>query len=227
MSTISYLVTVHNETNSLETLLARLVQFCQEGDQIIILDDFSDSNPTKHILSKYSKLDNVYLYEHALDRNYGEHKNYGAKQCKGEWIFQLDGDELPSEMLLLNLKGIIHENPDIELYLVPRINAFLGLKPEHAIQWGWKLSPSQTCNGRPMVNWPDYQGRIYKNYPERIRWNRRLHEKLEGYTKFTPLPADEELALYHDKTIETQIKTNLRYNEWFSEGENRGHNGFE
>jgi hypothetical protein len=32
--------------------------------------------------------------------------------------------------------------------------------------------------------------------------------------------------VYHDKTIETQLKTNIRYNEWFTEDENRGHKGF-
>ena len=77
-----------------------------------------------------------------------------------------------------------------------------------------------------IVNAMDPQGRIYKNDPKRIRWNRRLHEKLEGYTKFTTLPLDYELSLYHDKTIEVQLQTNKRYNEWFTDEENRGHSGF-
>ena len=144
MPTISYLVTVHNETKSLENLLARLVQFCQEGDQIIILDDFSDNEITQQILSKYSVLDNVFLYDHALDRNYGGHKNFGTQLCKGDWVFQIDGDELPSETLLLNLKDIITENPDMELFVVPRINAWEGLTTEHAKKWGWPLDVSPT-----------------------------------------------------------------------------------
>lgn len=221
---ISYLVTVHNETTSLDNLLTRLLTFCQEGDEIVILDDFSDNETTKSILSKHSKADNVRLYQHALDRNYGGHKNYGTELCKGDWVFQIDGDELPAETLLLNIKDIIAENPDIDVYCVPRINAFVGLKPEHAQRWGWRLDLSPTFN-RLRVNWPDYQGRVYKR-DGKIKWDRRLHEKLEGYKKFTALPDDEELALYHDKTIETQIKTNIRYNEWFTEEENRGHSGF-
>jgi hypothetical protein len=75
-----------------------------------------------------------------------------------------------------------------------------------------------------IVNAPDFQGRLYKNDPK-IKWNRRLHEKLEGYVKFANLPNTVEMSLYHDKTIETQIKTNIRYNEWFTEEENRGHAG--
>ena len=225
MPSLSYLVTVHNEDKTLANLLQRLVGFAASEDEIVILDDFSDNLKTQKILSEYSYKDNVRLYQHALDRNYGGHKNYGTDLCKKEWVFQLDGDEIPSETLLANIKAIIDENPDIDAYLVPRINAFIGLKPEHAKQWGWVLSPSKTYGGRLKVNWPDYQGRIYKR-DGKIKWDRRLHEKLEGYSKFTTIPADEDLALYHDKTIETQIKTNQRYNEWFTDEENRGHGGY-
>lgn len=73
-----------------------------------------------------------------------------------------------------------------------------------------------------VVNAPDYQGRIYKRDPERIKWDRRLHEKIEGHKDYARLPDDYDLALYHDKTIQTQVKTNVRYNEWFTEEENRG-----
>ena len=77
-----------------------------------------------------------------------------------------------------------------------------------------------------IVNAPDYQGRIYKRDPSRIRWDRRLHEKIEGHNTFTTLPADTDLALYHDKTMATQLKTNIRYNQWFTQEENMGHDVF-
>ncbi len=218
---LSYLVTVHNEGDSLEKCLVALALRDPE-DEIIILDDFSDNPRTLQIFSEWKG--KVNIVQHALDRNYGAHKNYGNELCKGDFIFQIDGDEIPSETLLVNLKAVIAENPDIDLYCVPRINAFVGLKPEHAKQWGWKLDESPTYK-RLRVNWHDPQGRIYRNNGN-IKWNRRLHEKLEGFQKFASIPAEEDLALYHDKTIETQIKTNIRYNEWFTEEENRGHGGY-
>ena len=227
MPDFSYLITVHNETKSLKNLLDRLDQHIdKEKDEVVILDDFSDNEETKKILSQASYQNYVRLYQHALERNYGGHKNYGTELCKKPWVFQLDGDETPGIALLLNIKAIIDENPNIETYLVPRLNDFRGVSHEHAKQWGWRLTPSPVCKNRLIVNWPDYQGRIYKNDPKRIKWDRRLHEKLEGYSTFSALPADEELAVYHDKTIETQLKTNIRYNEWFTEDENRGHKGF-
>jgi hypothetical protein len=78
----------------------------------------------------------------------------------------------------------------------------------------------------PLVNVPDYQFRIFKRDFPRISFTRRLHEKIEGYNNWTTIPSEEEYAIYHDKTIETQIQTNLRYNKWFTEEENRGHNVF-
>ena len=227
MPNISYLITCHDETKTLRNLFNRLDQHIdKENDEVIILDDFSDNEETKKILSEASNQDYVCLYQHALERDYGSHKNYGTKLCKNSWIFQLDGDELPSETLLTNLKLIIEENPDTELFLVPRINDFRGISHEHAKQWGWHLTSSPFCNNRLIVNFPDFQGRIYRNIPDRIKWNNRLHEIIKGHTKFSHLPAEEEFALYHDKTIETQIKTNQRYNELFTDEENRGHPGF-
>jgi hypothetical protein len=78
----------------------------------------------------------------------------------------------------------------------------------------------------PLVNVPDYQFRIFKKDYPRISFTRRLHEKIEGYSSYVALPPEEDYALYHDKTIETQVTTNNRYNEAFTEDENKGHSVF-
>lgn len=240
---ISYLVTCHNEDTSLDKCITTIVTHKNDEDEILVLDDFSDNLKTKEILDRWSransiqiilpdnqvivKYPNIRVLRHALDRNYGAHKNFGNEQCTGDWIFQIDGDEIPSPNLIINLKTILESNPAVDLFYVPRINDFIGVKPEDAAQWGWRLSPCDACDGRPVVNWPDYQGRIYRRDPNRIRWDRRLHEKIEGHNEFAQIPAETDLALYHDKTIETQLKTNKRYNEWFTQEENRGHNVFD
>ena len=128
----------------------------------------------------------------------------------------------PESLLGENLHALLDSNPSVEAYAVPRINDFKGVTEEHAKQWGWKLDHSPTYS-RPRVNWPDYQWRIFKRDYPRISFLRRLHEKIEGYSTFVYLPAEENYALYHDKTIEKQIETNLKYNKIFTEEENRGH----
>jgi hypothetical protein len=75
-----------------------------------------------------------------------------------------------------------------------------------------------------LVNAPDPQGRIYKKVSDRIKWDRRLHEKIEGHQSYAFLPSDDEsFALWHRKTIEKQLQTNLRYNTAFTIDENKGH----
>ncbi len=218
---ISYLVTCHDETNTLDNLLSRLDSFIGDNnDEVVIVAD----NPTKEtsdILYNWTCIPKIKALEHNLNNNYSEHKNFGISQCSGDYIFQIDGDENPTEFLLENLKNIIEANPTIEVFWISRINDFKGVTDEHAKQWGWRLSMSPTYN-RPIVNWPDPQGRLFKNVPDRIRWIGRLHERVEGNTTYVYLPFDEELALYHDKTIEKQIETNLRYNQNFSKEENKG-----
>ena len=220
---LSYLVTVHNETDTLVKLLERLVNNRLEGDEIVILNDNSDNKKTEEILLSVAEVKNVFIHKHALNNDYGAHKNYGNERCTGDWVFQIDADELPSETLVFNIRDIIVSNVNVEMIYVPRINDYKGVTPEHAKQWGWRLTPSPSCNNRPLVNWPDYQSRIYKRVPERIKWDRKLHEKIVGHEEYAFLPADEDLALYHDKTIEKQLETNLRYNKDFSKEDNLGH----
>jgi glycosyltransferase involved in cell wall biosynthesis len=227
---VSYLVTIHNEGYTVEKLLSRLDTFIRgTHDEVIILDDNSDDPTTLQAIEDLVKNHPegyVKVYKHALDNNYGAHKNYGNSMCKGEWIFQIDGDEIPHVGLLENYKDIIQINPGIELFFVPRVNDFKGVTPEHAAQWGWRLTPCPEYDNRPVVNWPDYQGRLYKNFPNRIKWDRRLHEKIEGHERYGTIPDMVELSLYHDKTIEKQLKTNMRYNEAFTKDENKGHSVF-
>jgi len=232
MSTISYLVTCCNETNSLKNLLKTIYDSIQyddvhSGDEIVIIvdsvDTYGDDVPpeTADILYEYTGYSNVTWNTHPLNKDYGTHKNFGIEQCSGNWVCQIDGDEcLPESLLGENLHALIDSNPTIEAYAVPRINAWEGLTPEHAKQWGWSLDMSPTYK-RLRAAWPDYQLRLFKNTPS-IRFKNRLHERIEGYKSIAALPATEEWALYHDKTIETQIQTNLRYNEWFSAAENAG-----
>lgn len=222
---ISFLVTCHTETETLKKLLFGLVAhvLSDQNGEIVVLRDVVDAPDTKAIvegyLQEYPEI--IGCYDHFLNNDYGAHKNVGSTLCKGDYIFQIDGDERPEPELLLNFEEIIKSNPNTEVFWVPRINDFRGVTEEHAKRFGWRLTESKTYK-RPIVNWPDWQARLYKNRPH-IKWNRKLHETLAGHNSYGLFPEMEELALYHDKTIETQLKTNERYNKDFSEDDNRGH----
>lgn len=74
----------------------------------------------------------------------------------------------------------------------------------------------------PLVNPPDYQSRIFKNLPH-IRYQRRLHEKVEGFKSHVFIPAQKDIAIVHEKTMEKQRETNIRYNKLFTVEENMGY----
>jgi glycosyltransferase involved in cell wall biosynthesis len=215
---ISYLVTCKNTGFELQFLLERLHKYGQDNE-CIILDDYSDNPDTLQVLDNVSDNNSFFkVRKHKLDGNYSEHKNYGKSLCQGEYIFQIDDDELPSETLLESLKELIELNNDVDLFWISRINDFKGVNPDNAKQWGWRLTQYED---RLIVNWPDPQGRLFKNLPY-IEWKRRLHEKVEGAKTYVHLPSVYELALHHNKTIEKQIQTNIKYNKMFTEQENKG-----
>lgn len=211
---LSYLVTSHNEINCLDKLLSKLTSYKQHNHEIIILDDFSDNRETIEILNKYKAL--TQLHQKKLDRDYGAHKNYGISLCKGDWIFQLDADEYPTNLLLENVNEILDANKENECIWLPRLNIFHGVTQEDINMWGWKFDGKY-------INAPDYQSRLYRNLPH-IRYQRRLHEKVEGYKSYVFIPQQEDIAIFHEKTIEKQRQTNLKYNQLFTEDENRGYN---
>ena len=229
---ISYLITASTETDTFQRLLNHLIEVNKTTeDEIVILLDkkyATPGNPTYEIVVNmfhdYCGIptERGRIIVHDLNNNYGGHKNFGIENCRGNYVWQIDGDELPPEALLgENLHSLLESNPLIEAYAIPRINAWHGLTEAHAKRWGWSLDMSPTY-GRVRAAWPDYQWRLFKNDYPRIQFKKRLHEKIEGYKTEAMLPMDESFALYHDKTIEIQEATNLRYNKDFTVAENRG-----
>ena len=203
---ISYAITVCNEFLEIQKLVPFLLKNKRPQDEIVIL--FDQKNGDTELLSyllKFNKLPNVQTWR-GLDfkGHFANWKNKLTEYCEGDYIFQIDADELPNEFLIQNLPVILESNPDNEVYLVPRVNTVEGLTSEHISKWRWNV------NDKGWVNWPDYQWRIWKNKPE-IQWKNKVHEVLDGHKSHAPLPAQEEFALYHPKDIKKQEKQNEYY----------------
>jgi glycosyltransferase involved in cell wall biosynthesis len=195
----------HNEDESLLELIQFIVKHKDEEDEIVILDDYSDNEKTKEILDTMCSMHDITFEQRALMKDYAGQKNYLTRMCKGSYIFNIDADEKPNENLIQNIKPIIESNPTIDLYWVPRVNTVEGITQEHIQQWGWNV------NEKGWVNFPDYQGRIWRNRPN-IMWKNKVHEVLTGYKEHTFLPAEEEFCFYHPKDIGRQEKQNEFYN---------------
>ena len=201
---ISYSILTHNETDSLSELIQFLVKHKDEEDEIVILDDYSDNEKTKEILDTLCSVHEIKFDQRRLLKDYAGQKNALTRMCKNDYIINIDADEIPNKFLMNNIKGILEANPSIDLYWVPRVNTVEGLTQEHINKWGWRV------NEKGWVNWPDYQGRIWRNRPN-IMWKNKVHEVLTGYKEHTFLPAEEQFSFYHPKTIDRQEKQNEFY----------------
>ena len=126
--------------------------------------------------------------------------------CSGDYIFNIDADEIPNKYLINNIKIILESNPTIDLYWVPRVNTVKDITEEHIKKWNWRV------NEKGWINFPDWQGRIWKNRPN-IRWEKEVHEVLEGYREYSFLPDEEKYCFYHHKTIDRQEKQNEFYSD--------------
>ena len=210
---ISYGITVHNEADELNKLLDVLLDNIDDEDEVVICVDGED-DAVRFELDIYSKVfyDSnkfIKIYQRKLDGDFSAQKNSVIENSTGDYIFHIDADEYPNDILIQQLKQIIEMNEGIDLIWIPRVNTIEGMEQKHINRWGWQISEKR------WVNYPDYQARVFRR-DKSIRWTRPLHEYIEGCKTYSHLPPQEELSLYHPKTIEKQEKQNMFYNKNFS-----------
>jgi hypothetical protein len=201
---ISYAITVCNEHVEIQRLIEFLLQHKRHEDEIVVLFDTSKQCTAVEEYLRSHSINGEFAWHAALFQgHFADWKNQLTSLCSGDYIFQIDADELITLNLIQSLPAILESN-DVDVILVPRVNTVSGLTQEHIAKWGWNV------DGRGWVNFPDYQWRIYRNHSD-IKWISKVHEVLSGYNKFSHLPADPEYALIHPKTIERQTKQNNYY----------------
>jgi hypothetical protein len=209
---LSYAITVADEFEEIQKLLKLLLQTVGTTDEIVVLVDLSKHvsevskvpySPLLNYLYKLASTDKITLVEDYFKGDFSMWKNSLNSYCKGDYIFQLDADELPSDSLLHSLNTLISFN--LELYYFPRENRVEGLTQQDIVNWNWNV------DNKGRVNYPDIQGRLYKN-KSGIKWEGKVHERVKGYQTYTVLTNQESLHLIHNKSIERQRSQNNYYN---------------
>ena len=202
---ISYAITTHNEYDEINELLGILVHHIGADDEIVILDDFSDKK-TQEVFTSWTsqyQMINWKIEQRALNGDFSAQKNYLNSMCSGDYIVNIDADEIPHDVFLNQIKKVIEIN-DVDLIWVPRVNTVEGITEKHIQQWGWNV------NEKGWINYPDYQARVYRN-AEHIKWIKPVHEIISGAKTFSHLPPHEELSFYHKKKIDKQEQQNELY----------------
>ena len=203
---ISYGITVYNEADELNRLLEILIHKTDEEDEIVICVD-GDDDGVRFVLDswtqQYAHSKTIKVYQRTLNKDFAAQKNSVIENCKGDYIFHLDADEYPHEILLSQIKQILEVN-EVDLVWLPRVNTVEGITNEHCVKWGWRI------NDKGWINYPDYQARVFKRSKD-IKWIRPVHEYITGSKTYAHLPPHEELSLYHPKTIDKQEEQNNFY----------------
>jgi hypothetical protein len=148
----------------------------------------------------------ITVYRRDFDGDFSAHKNFLGSKCTGKYIFNIDADEIPQEFLIKEAE-VFDKESGVDVIFVPRMNICPGYTQEFAKRWKFNI------NNAGWINWPDYQGRIYKNSPE-VQWEGKVHEKING--KKTALFSTEPnalIAIWHIKDISRQNKQNELYEQ--------------
>jgi len=202
---ISYAITVCNELEEITTLLNFLQTNIKKEDEIVI--QYDEKSVTDSVLDYLKLIDKMHsnhkVIGFPLNKDFASFKNNLKSHCSGDYIFQIDADEIPHESLVEVINQVLDTNP-VDVIFLPRVNTVEGLTDEHIKKWGWNV------NEKGWVNFPDYQTRIYKN-TEDVTWMNKVHERITGYNTVSNFPAEEQWSLYHHKEIDRQETQNKFY----------------
>jgi hypothetical protein len=202
---ISYAITVCNEFVEIQKLIPFLLKHKRHEDEIVVLYDSKNGNKSIEQFLRAKSINGEFSWiPGEFKGHFADWKNKLTSLCKGDYIFQIDADEMVDKYVLRLLPQVLEVN-DVDAILVPRINTVKGLTQEHIQKWGWRVDE------KGWVNFPDYQWRIYRN-DGKIKWKNKVHEILEGHKSISHLPQQNEWCLIHEKTIEKQEKQNNYYN---------------
>lgn len=201
---ITFAIGVCTEARELDDLLhylLRVEKVTASGDDVnVLVDSKNVTEDVRGVLTRYA--DDISTHERPFHGDFAEHRNYHIEKCAGDLIFMLDADEIPQSNLVRAARSF--DSADI-LY-VPRINIVPGYTPE------WLARHKFQVNNAGWINWPDFQGRIFRNTPD-IRWKGTVHEKLSGSDRVRALAAEPEFALWHVKSLRKQDSQNAHYDE--------------
>lgn len=148
---MSVLLPAFNEEKTLEACLESI----KWADEILVVDSYS-TDQTLKIVAKYG----VRVLQHEYI-NSAKQKNWTVPQCKHEWIFQIDADEVLEDGAADEINAAIsNASRDVQAFRLPRQNYFLGKWIRHAGMY------------------PDYQTRLFRR--DVGRWmEREVHAHVQ------------------------------------------------
>jgi len=137
---LSFAITVCKEITEIQRLVSLLLEHKDLEDEIVILFDSKNGSPkVEEYLRSHSVNNSFRWFPFPFEGNFSDMKNKLTKSCCGDYIINLDADEMVNPLFIKHIKTVIETNP-IDLISVPRINTIKGITKEHIDKWGWRVS---------------------------------------------------------------------------------------
>jgi len=111
---ISYAILTHNEGEEIDRLLNFLVSNKRKEDEIVIVDDNSTDDKTIEVLEKFRS--EIVLKTRNFDGD-ATQKNFLNSHCTGDYILQLDADEIMTADFIKMLPEILKTNETVPSFL--------------------------------------------------------------------------------------------------------------
>jgi len=198
---LSFAIMTHNERVEFSRLMKALAPYCSDQTEIVVLDDFSEPDMVAEI-----QRHDVRFYQRALNKRFAPQRNYLKSLCRGETIFVIDCDEIPSTEFLDLIPKLtaMMEAEGVPVVAMPRLNVILE-SPE--VPDSVEITDAMVAH---MKACPDYQIRLLRNLPQ-IQWEGCVHEKTVGVEQGFKLKDELKYALIHIKTAQKQTQQNKFY----------------
>jgi len=170
-------------TKNEEERIARCLESLKWADEVILVDGMS-TDRTPEIAREYG----ARVVSHKFEGDFGEERNIGIDNASGDWILQMDADEVMTEGFKNRIMDILKGNYEHTAYKFRRKNIFLG----RFMRYG---------------GWYHYSAHFFKK--GHARYKGRVHHQLLADGEIAPL--EEELEHYPFTSVSDLITRQNRY----------------
>jgi len=119
---ISVVILTKNE----DAIIGRCLDSVRWADEIVVIDDNSIDR-TREIAKDYTDK----IIAHPLDENFAAQRNLGIEYSSGDWILEMDADEIVTEGLKNDMLKLLERGSDLAAFRFKRFNNFCGKFLKH------------------------------------------------------------------------------------------------
>lgn len=180
MPTLTIMVLTHNEAEIIARCLSRLTW----ADDLLVIDSFSEDN-TREL----AEAAGARVLTHPF-KNFSDQCNWGLSQAQGDWILQIDADEMVTPELRDSVQATLAAEPAIDLFSLQRDSYVFG-RLMRSSSWSGEWIPRLFRKGAVT-----FAGEVHQDPQVNGRPVGKLDGKLIHYTYRSTAKYFEKFQLY-------------------------------